>query len=136
MSNVNDLDVLVPENKRARLGGVEYELPGDLPLEIYLRINNAASKEDESESNAVVAVLAAVTDLFAWGVEGDAADAIKKAVDTALRGRGVPFVMEIIRAIYGEDADEEVVEEDPTPAASEDGTPSTTPPATTETSAS
>lgn len=135
MSNVKDLDVLVPENKRARLGGVEYELPGDLPLEIYLRINNAASKEDENEANAIVALLAAVTDLFAWGVEGDAADAIKKAVDAALRGRGVPFVMEIIRAIYGEDAEEVVEEEDPTPA-KPDGTPSTSPPATTEESAS
>lgn len=34
-----DLDLLAPPPKQVRIGGEVYTLPGDIPVELYLRIN-------------------------------------------------------------------------------------------------
>jgi hypothetical protein len=45
MSNLTDLDVLLPEPKRVTLAGREYLLPADIPIPLVLRIEQLAGTE-------------------------------------------------------------------------------------------
>lgn len=46
MTRIIDLDESLPENVGVRLGGVVYELPGDIPIPDYLAITKAADALD------------------------------------------------------------------------------------------
>lgn len=128
MSRVTDLDVVVPEDRPVRLGGEEYMVPGDIPLEIFLRLNNVGGDEENevSESDAAEGMIVVLGDLFAWCAPEVAQPAIREKVVKVIRGRGVKFMLGIVEAIYKEDEEAEVIEgeatEVPTPA--EAGTPS------------
>jgi len=134
-----DLDALIPEPKVATLGGKEYRLPGDLPMEIYLRVQHAGEKEDDSETSAIEAMLSAMSDLFAWEYPDDAQEEIRSAVGKVMLGRGVKFCLTLVRAIY---SDQEEIAQDMADQAAEeaavvplrpeeDGMPSTPASATT-----
>lgn len=110
-----DLDALVPTDTIVKLGGVKYDLPGDLPLEIYIRINKASDLEKDDEQAALDVMVDAMVDLFTWLYrDKPEADRIRKDVSSVLRSRGVRFNTRLIQNIYGEDIEEvtgEVVEE-------------------------
>lgn len=102
--NYKDLDALVPDEVTARLGGKDYTLPGDLPLDIYLRINRAGELEDEDEQAALDGVVNAMVDLFSYNYQTKPEyEAIRTQVDGVLRKRGVRFNTRLLQAIYGED---------------------------------
>lgn len=132
--NITDLDVLVPSPKRVRLGGVVYRLPGDMPLETFLRINALASAEGEGRSleSAVEDTIDAIIDLFTREALPEAnVDRAKLRSD--LTARGFDFVMSLMNHVYPAAADDEVeppegpaavdADDPPTPEA---GTTSTT----------
>lgn len=103
--NYKDLDALVPDEVTVKLGGVEYVLPGDLPLEVYLRVNKASELEDEDEQAAIAGVLRAMTDLFSWNYRGKPEyDSIRAKVEGVLSTRGVRFNTTLLQNIYGDDA--------------------------------
>lgn len=106
--NYKDLDALVPDEVTARLGGKEYNLPGDLPLDIYLRINRAGELEDDDEQAALDGVVNAMVDLFSYNYQTKPEyEAIRKQIDDVLRKRGVRFNTRLLQAIYGEDTEPE-----------------------------
>lgn len=51
-AEIIDLDALVPPDKHVKVNGKTYTLPGDLPVEMYLRIQqaskNLATETDQS----------------------------------------------------------------------------------------
>jgi hypothetical protein len=99
-----DLDALVPDDFDVKLGGIIYKLPGDLPLEIYIRINKASEQEDTDEQAALDGVVAAMVDLFAWRYQDKPEETrIREAVSTALKSRGVRFNTTLLQNIYGRD---------------------------------
>lgn len=128
MSNVTDLDILVPEAKTVKLGGTEYVLPGDLPMEIFLRLN-AASEDQEGNDNsqAVIRLLDAIGDLFAWDAPEDLKAERAEKIKGIFKGHGVKFLMEAIQNIYKpEDDDEGAADPEASPTEAATGTPSTT----------
>jgi hypothetical protein len=118
-SSYKDLDALVPDEVTAKLGGKEYVLPGDLPLDIYLRINRAGDLEDEDEQAALDGVVKAMVDLFSYNYQAKPEyEVIRKQVDEVLRKRGVRFNTSLLQNLYGtEDKPSEDGEkaENPTP---------------------
>ncbi len=99
-----DLDALVPDDLAVKLGGVTYTLPGDLPLEIYIRINKASDQEDEDEQAALDGVVSAMVDLFSWLYQGKPEEArIREEVGKTLKSRGVRFNTTLLQNIYGRD---------------------------------
>lgn len=131
-TKIIDLDALVPELRQVKLGGVVYKLPGDMPLEIFLRINKAAqqSEDDDSDETKILAAMEimvnALVDLFSW--ENKEVD--RAAVETTVKRRGLKSVMTMLQDIYNDPEPE--AETDPT-TPTEDGS---TPPSTTSGEAS
>lgn len=100
--NYKDLDALVPEDVQVKLGGVQYTLPGDLPLEIYVRVNKASELEADDEEAAVDQVVSAMVDLFAWLYQSKPEESrIREEVRKTLRGRGIRFNTRLLQNIYG-----------------------------------
>lgn len=99
-----DLDALVPEDVRVKLGGIQYTLPGDLPLEIYIRVNKASELESEDEEAAVEQVVGAMVDLFAWEYKETPEESrIRTDVQKTLKSRGIRFNTRLLQSIYGSD---------------------------------
>lgn len=46
-AQIIDLDVALPPDKQVRMDGVVYRLPGDLPVELYLRIQRAGDSLED-----------------------------------------------------------------------------------------
>lgn len=114
-TNIKDLDALVPDEVTVKLGGTEYTLPGDLPLEIYLRINKAGALEDDDEQAALNGVVAAMVDLFSYNYKSKPEyEAIRTKIEGVLSNRGVRFNTTLLQNIYGVE-EEEGKEENPTP---------------------
>lgn len=107
-----DLDALVPDEKKVVLGGQKYTLPGDLPLEVYVRVQKASALEDDGdEQGALEQMVGALTDLFIENIKGQVVEAAaREHVQDTLRSRGIRFVTTLLRNIYGE---EEEVTPDP-----------------------
>lgn len=112
-NNFKDLDALVPDELRVRLGGIDYILPGDLPLEVYLRVNKAGELEDQDEEAAIRGVLNAMVDLFSWNYQGkEEYDRIRSEVSGILGQRGVRFNTTLLNNLYSEEAKDEAVAEE------------------------
>lgn len=137
MGEVIDLDALVPEPRKATLGGKEYKLPGDVPMEIFLRQNNAGQTDadgvETTEAIYMERMVQIGADLFAWEYPDEVKDAIRTEVSKHLRARGVRFILQLTRAIYQDQdekaqsmADAAAAEESGPPQPGEDGTQSST----------
>lgn len=123
---ITDLDVVVPEPKKIRFGGVEYAVPADLPMEIFLRLNqaNAIRKEDGSPDQVkqIEVMTDVLSDLFTWElVEKNATPEqiapIKEQVHKILMRRGSRFVFSLVGSIYKDDDEKaDANETDPTAA--------------------
>ncbi len=125
MADIQDLDVIVPEPKRVKFGGVEYELPPDLPMEIFLRINRSGAYVNENGEPDQVKQIESLTDsladLFTWqleekGIPAEARDQVRESVHKVLMRRGARYCFTLVREIYRDDDDaaEESAEADPT----------------------
>lgn len=112
--SIKDLDALVPTDKRVQLDGVVYTLPGDLPLEIYLRVNKAGALEDDDEQKALDEMIGAMVDLFSHSSKGKPTyDNVRDRVDAALRSRGIRFNTALLQNIYGEIEEPKASDENP-----------------------
>jgi hypothetical protein len=100
-----DLDALVPTDKQVRFGGITYSLPGDIPLEIFVRVNKAQALEDEDrDSEAMEELVGSLTDLFSVKSEGRPEyDSVRTTVEKVLRSRGVKVLTQLIQNIYSDD---------------------------------
>lgn len=118
-----DLDVLVPEDREVTFGGAKYILPGDLPLEIFLRLNNLGD-EDEDDGSAATTMIAIIGDLFAWEAPEAAKEAISQKVAGVVRGRGVKNMLTMVENIYKDEEEDVEPEADETPTPEAAGTQS------------
>ena len=66
---ITDLDELLGADKRVRLGGKVWTLPGDLPAELYLQVMRLA-REDASEAEMIEALYDQLLDLFSYKEPG------------------------------------------------------------------
>lgn len=108
-----DLDALVPTDREVKLGGVRYTVPGDLPLEIYIRVNKASALEDDDEQGALDLMVDAMVDLFCWLYKDKPEEpGIREKVAGVLRSRGVRFNTRLLQNVYAEDLAEDKPAED------------------------
>lgn len=63
-SEIVDLDAVVGPPKKVRLGGTVYVLPGDIPVELYLALNQAAQAEEAGDGDQVEILYEQLLDLF------------------------------------------------------------------------
>lgn len=128
-TTIKDLDVLIPQDKQVTLKGSVYRLPGDLPMETYLKVNAAAGAQEDGEAEAdlMLRMVDALADLFVWNAPDAEKESRRAKVLADLRSLGVRTVTSLLSEIYGDDPEPEADSDtvDP-PAPSEDGTPSTT----------
>lgn len=95
---MKDLDALLAPRKQAKLGGHMFLLPGDLPLEIHLRIQQGLSDDDDTRGTNTIRD--AFVDLLCFldpDRMGDAAE--------VTRPLGLRTILRLTNAIY-EDADD------------------------------
>ena len=102
-TRIINLDELLPEEKQVTIQGKTYRLPGDLPVELYLRINNAAKQKDLTESETIELLYGELLELFRYGDP--------KLTRLPL---GVGQLVQVIPAIYGAQDDDEGEAERPT----------------------
>lgn len=117
MSEVTDLDIIVPDPKTVRFGGNEYSVPKDMPMEIFLRMNKAGQIKDEDGEPDQVAQIEAlgevIADLFTFEIEelnpqDERIPSIRESVKRTLMKRGTRYGFSLMRQIYkaDDDADE------------------------------
>jgi len=128
--NVIDLDALLPADKTVKLGGVEYVVPGDMPLSTFLRMQRVSQLEDADDEGQMVNELTeAAVELFGWKIaEGDQAARSKLRRD--IEALGIQAFLGLFSAIYKEEQDEDPTSgtpgsETPPPQEAKDGTLST-----------
>jgi hypothetical protein len=103
-----DLDALVPTDRTVKLGGVVYTVPGDLPLEIYIRVNKASELEGVDEQAALDQMVGAMVDLFAWLYSDKPEESrIREDVGKVLKSRGVRFNTTLLQHVYRDDLEDE-----------------------------
>ena len=49
-----DLDALAPLPKRVKLGGKVYKLPGDMPMPLFLRVQNYEQRVEKGENENIL----------------------------------------------------------------------------------
>lgn len=102
---ITDLDALVPSDKKVLLGGRTYVVPGDIPMEVFVKVNKAGLLEEEDEVAAIEVMVEALTDLFTARSEGLANyAATREEVFGVLRARGVRTISRMLQAVYSEPA--------------------------------
>ena len=124
-----DLDIAAPPDRRVKLGGKVWKVPGDPPTGWLLAFRSLTAKfaDDNVDELDVVAQLRdAIVDLFL--LRQDDEEAICAAVDTL----GVPALVQVVNAIYSDAREPEAPARPPRAA----GTRSTSPSRKTSGSAS
>jgi hypothetical protein len=88
-----DLDALAPAPKRVRLGGKIYKLPGDMPMDLYIRIQSYGQRlEAGADETSMMQQLA--DDLLTLFQ-------VHQAALKALPSIGVVGLVQALPAIYG-----------------------------------
>jgi hypothetical protein len=103
MADIIDLDALVRPNKQVKLNNVVYSVPGDLPLEIFLRINHAGEEETEDETKAMEMMIDAIVDLVNWLTPETDKSLSKLNIEQAVKRFGIRGIMQVLNVIYKED---------------------------------
>jgi hypothetical protein len=109
-NDIIDLDILVPADKKASLGGKTYTVPGDMPMETYLKVAKVSAAEDSGadEGELLGEMVEALVELFAYKLPDDTTDAGKSARDEVrgvLRKLGIRTITQILGKLYGDDDD-------------------------------
>lgn len=97
-----DLNALLPPRRKVKFGDATYEVPGDMPMEVYLRMQAAFGGDDEQEATAQLRQ--AFIDLLTFYHEGDVS--VRTQVERDLRPVGVRTIILLLNGIY-KDADDE-----------------------------
>jgi hypothetical protein len=96
--SIVDLDALVPTDKKVLLGGRQYVVPGDIPMEVFVKVNKAGMLEDADESAAIEVMVDALTDLFTVKSEGlPNYEVLRDEVFGILRQRGVRTISRMLQ---------------------------------------
>lgn len=132
MSNVIDLDTLVPVDKKVVFGQRTWEVPGDMPMELFVQLQmltEQADEEDDSRSSREIfdEMIGIMMKLFTYKVpESD--EEPRAFLDGKFRQLGVKTFMQLWRHIYGEEADKEPDPTEPTASPEqEDGATTSSP---------
>lgn len=97
---VRDLDALLPTRLNVKFGGKSYQIPGDMPMSIYLRTQHAfddATEETESTNQLREAFIELLT--FYKPEDEDA----RKQIENDLREIGVRTVIKLLGTMYKTD---------------------------------
>lgn len=119
---ITDLDVLVPPDRKVMLGGRVYTLPGDMPLETYLKVNLMAQQQEEGVTEEVLVnhMVDALVDLFVRLMpEGDTRTEAEGTLRKRFLSMGLRTVTTLLNKIY----EEEEVDGDPVEADNVDPSP-------------
>jgi hypothetical protein len=129
---VTDLDDLIPDDKQVKLGGKVYTLPGDLPMEVWLKLGKLEqeSDKDDADNEKVLGMMVELLVELFTGYSSDGrpeaeVTAEKEALAKLLRKLGVATLPNILKQVYGALGGDE---EDPSEAQAE------LPPGTTKSS--
>lgn len=96
-----DLDKLVSPDIKVRIGGHDYVVPGDLPADLYLEINQRAQEAgDLSEFEGIKDLHERVLNLFRY----------RQPDLTEIPGVSLKQLLLAIGEIYGDGGEEETVE--------------------------
>ena len=102
-----DLDALVPPANYVKFAGHRLKLPGDLPLEIHLRVQQALS--DTEDSRGAETLRDALLELLLWNE--DAGGAVATDIREALRPLSASTMITLINGAYRDDEDVDYDEE-------------------------
>lgn len=111
MSDITDLDVLVPPARKVLLKGKTYTLPGDMPLETYLKVNLLGDRQSDGVqvSDLVTEMVSALVDLFTREPQTPAPDV--EELRRIFLGLGFETVTQFLGKIYPiDDAGDGVVD--------------------------
>lgn len=124
MSTITDLDALVPSDKTVKFGGREYTVPGDMPLETYLRVQKVNQLQEANADQEVILneMVSAVRDLLCWNIPDHITD-VPASVDAQIRRLGLGTVVNLLGTIYTDDEDD--AEADALPPAQDSSTKTT-----------
>jgi hypothetical protein len=123
MSDIIDLDELVPADKYATLAGAKYRLPGDMPLVTFLKVSKIENLgEDADPQEAMLEMVDALVELFAWNLPTHDTEAREKLREQLMR-LGLDTLVSLLGKLYSPKeapADEVAAEtvDPPTPPAS------------------
>lgn len=87
MAEIIDLDAALPPDKKVRIGGKTYLLPGDIPVELFLKVQRAAG--GDGSGDVVADLRDALLELF------QARDRSMKSLPL-----GMGQLMELIPRVY------------------------------------
>lgn len=103
-ANALDLNKLLPARRTIAFGDREYEVPGDMPFEIYLR-TQIAFADDTPEEESTNQLKQAFLDLLLFYLPGDEDAKTQAVVD--MRQLGVRTIILLLNAIYKDAEDED-----------------------------
>lgn len=110
---IMDLDDLVPPDKTVKFAGIDYVVPGDMPLVTYLKVNRVQSlqaREGEKAGDVETALLDmvdAIAELLAWNATEADKPVIVEAVSSRLKKRGMAAIIGILGKVYPADDEDE-----------------------------
>lgn len=92
-TEIIDLDAALPPDKKVRLAGATYTLPGDLPVELFLRVQRASSEmQTNVDEDTVRGLSDAILELFRTR------NPQMKALPTSL---GIGQLVTMLISVYG-----------------------------------
>jgi hypothetical protein len=114
VARIIDLDVVAPEDTIVIIAGVEYLLPGDVPVPHMLAIERASRdffSDEENDNGSLIRLQDEILDLFR----------IRQPDLEELPPLGLAGLIQFVQALYGAPEDEP----DPPKPARKGGTPNT-----------
>jgi hypothetical protein len=132
VTKITDLDALVPADRIVRIGGEEYSVPGDMPMETYLTMariqqeQDALSDDDADRGPALIHEMTnVIVSLITANISASGRPEAEAKLKRLFNQRGIQFGMKVLGAIYDVEEDEaEDVPPTSTQEASETPTPS------------
>lgn len=101
MADVTNLDDLAGPPKRVVLGGVEYLLPGDIPIDLFIEMADAEQSFDDEEADELAIIKNLrdrVLELFQFHQED---------MESLPPGAGFRTVLQLVGAVYRAKGDDE-----------------------------
>jgi hypothetical protein len=137
VSEIIDLDDLVPQDKTVTFAGRRLTVPGDMPMEVFLKVQKVAQMAeaeeppDDAEVQASSLMRDSLRQVLCWNVKGEGSGQIREEIDAQLDLLGPRAFMQMLTRIYQIEEPEAPEEQADRPTESA-GTTSTNPPTTSE----
>lgn len=128
--DAKDLNALVPSDRKALFGQppVVYVVPGDMPMDIYLKTQLAMVEDDEVKATNLLHE--ALTDLLGYNL-AEGAEGVRAKLDRDVRSLGVRTMMRLLNHIYIDDEDAEQAADAAGEASPQPSDPAPSPPDST-----